>query len=282
MSYPVFDNHVHLRREGRFTDAAEEFRRRGGTGLMLVNLPPAAPVTDSAYFEKMYAEAEKLRDGVREATGLTVLLAVGPYPVTLLELAEKLGAEEAERRMAAAAELAAHHVREGRADAIGEVGRPHFTVPEGIMEASNRILHVCLEEAKSAGCAVILHTEEPDARSMLDLARRADSAGMDRGRVVKHHCTDLILPEENHGLFPSVTAKRETVASAAKKGSRFMLETDYIDDPRNPGAFLGIGTVPRRVRELVADRGSDDKIAWEICFENPSAVYGSEKFSSGR
>ena len=282
MSYPVFDNHVHLRREGRFIAAADEFRRRGGTGMMLVNLPPAVPVTESSYFEIMYSAAEKLRDEVKSTLGLTVLLAVGPYPVTLLEMAEKLGIEEAERRMTSAAVLAARHVVEGRADAIGEVGRPHFPVPEEIMEASNRILRACMEEAKGAGCAVIIHAEDPSPESMSDLARRADRAGLDRGRVVRHHCTDLILPGENHGLFPSITAKRDTVAQAAKKGSRFMLETDYIDDPRNPGAFLGIGTVPKRVRELVDASGSDDKIAWKVGFENPSAVYGSDRFPSGR
>lgn len=243
---------------------------------MLIALPPPEMSDLDTYFLRMFEEGASLRDGALSSTQLDVLLAVGPYPVTMVEMAERVGLEEAERRMMDAAELAGRFVSEGRADAIGEVGRPHFKVPGELMEASNRIMEACMREARSAGCPVILHTEDPTPESMLDLSGIASRAGIDRGRVIKHHCTDLIGPGENHGLFPSIMATRDIVFSAAGKGTRFMMETDYIDDPSNPGAFMGIGTVPRRTRELV-ERGvlTEDDV-WKVNGDNPARMYGRE------
>ena len=282
MSYPVFDNHVHLQRRGRFTDAAMEFRRKGGSAMLLVNLPPEGDPCSPGFFETMYGEAEGIRDEVAEQTGLTVLLAVGPYPVTLLEMAGRTGLQEAEERMIKAVELAAAHVMNGKADAIGEVGRPHFSVPGEVTEASNRIMAECMKKGRSASCAVVLHTEDPLPPVMAGIAELADASGMDRSRVVKHHCTDLISRNENSGLFPSVKATRELIMSSAKKGTRFMMETDYIDDPKRPGAVLGIGTVPKRTRELIESGIFPEDIAWKLHEDNPAAVYGADRISARR
>ncbi len=282
MKYPVFDNHVHLQRSGRFADAADEFMRKGGSAMLLVNLPPEGNPCSPDFFETMYSEAEKIRNEIAERTGLTVLLAVGPYPVTLIEMAEKEGLPAAEEKMTAGVELAASHVLDGKADAIGEVGRPHFPVSQDIMEASNRIMAECMRRAREVSCAVVLHTEDPHPSMMTRIAELADTAGMDRGRVVKHHCTDLITAEENSGIFPSVKATRELVRSSAAKGARFMMETDYIDDPIRPGAVLGIGTVPKRTKELIESGLFDEDIAWKIHDDNPSSVYGADRLTARR
>lgn len=278
MAYPVFDNHVHLQRKGRFTDAVREFGRKGGTGLMLVALPPDEGVLSDDFFLRMYDEGVTIKREAEKAAEIDVLLAIGPYPVTLVELAGKLGIESAEERMMGGVELAGKFIMEGRAEAIGEVGRPHFPVSEELMAASNRIMEACFRQARSAGCAVILHTEDPSPSSLAEIAGIADSGGMERGRVIKHHCTDLISESENSGIFPSVKATRELVLSAARKGTRFVMETDYIDDPARPGAVLGIATVPRRTRELLgAGIFSEDEV-WKVNYENPAKLYGMEWF----
>ena len=35
----IFDNHLHLRRDGRFLDAVRDFNRTGGTHFVLCQLP---------------------------------------------------------------------------------------------------------------------------------------------------------------------------------------------------------------------------------------------------
>jgi TatD-related deoxyribonuclease len=91
--------------------------------------------------------------------------------------------------------------------------------------------------------------------------------------VTKHYCPPFVLPEENAGLFPSVLASRPFVAEALKKGDRFMLETDFIDDKRRPGAVMAPATVPRRTRAML-EQGVPEERVWRIHKENPEKVYG--------
>jgi predicted urease superfamily metal-dependent hydrolase len=35
----IFDNHLHLRRDGRFLDAVKEFKKSGGTHIVLCQYP---------------------------------------------------------------------------------------------------------------------------------------------------------------------------------------------------------------------------------------------------
>ena len=51
--------------------------------------------------------------------------------------------------------------------------------------------------------------------------------------------------------MPSVLASKKNVVVALSKGSRFLMETDYIDDPCRPGAVLGPKTVPNVTKRLV-------------------------------
>ena len=48
----------------------------------------------------------------------------------------------------------------------------------------------------------------------------------------------LVLEEENHGLFPSVLASKPAVKEALSKGDRFVMETDFLDEPSRPGAVM--------------------------------------------
>jgi TatD-related deoxyribonuclease len=50
-----------------------------------------------------------------------------------------------------------------------------------------------------------------------------------------------------------------------------MMETDYIDDPKRPGAVLGPKTIPRRTLKLAEQFGEEP--FWKIHKENPEQVY---------
>ena len=53
----------------------------------------------------------------------------------------------------------------------------------------------------------------------------------------------------------------------------FMLETDYMDDPKRPGAVLGPKTVPKRTRQLLA-AGLDEEILYNCHRDLPERIYG--------
>jgi TatD-related deoxyribonuclease len=158
---------------------------------------------------------------------------------------------------------------------LGEIGRPHFPVSEEILAASNDILSYGMRLAKECGCPVVIHSESATPESMEDLGRLADSVGLSRRKVVKHYCGALVTPAESRGLFPSILASRPLVQEALGKGDRFLLETDFMDDPQRPGAVLAITTVPKRMRQLV-EKGVDQEVLWRINHDNPGTVYGVE------
>ncbi len=277
MKFPILDNHIHLQPSGRNIEALREFSRAGGTHAMLSQLPyHEVQVKDEKDFRASYQITLDIADRARKETDVGVFVSVGPYPVLLIDLAKKHGLSKATEIMKAGMDMAGELVKDGAAVAIGEIGRPHFPVPSEVLQASNEIMLYGMEVASDIGCAVVLHAERATPESMMELARMADAAGLDRGRVVKHYCPPLVLEEENHGLFPSVLASRTSIEEALHKGTRFMMETDYLDDLSRPGAVMSITTVPKRTKALLASGSMNEETIWKIHKENPETVYGIE------
>jgi len=277
MRTPIFDNHVHLHPRGRHVEAAREFAKAGGTHLVLSHLPyEAVQVTEGKHFAESYRITLDLAESVRRGVDIGVEVTVGPYPVLLMGLAERHGLDEAVEIMKTGMDEAQRLVLEGLAIGIGEIGRPHFPVPEDVLAASNEIMAYGMGLAKEAGCPVVLHTESATPESMLEIALMADRVGLPRRKVVKHYCPPLITQEENSGLFPSVLASRPAITEALSKGTRFMMETDFLDDPSRPGAVLAITTVPKRTKALLQSGGMSEEQAYIIHSENPKRVYGIE------
>jgi len=71
-----------------------------------------------------------------------------------------------------------------------------------------------------------------------------------------------------------VLAHEEAIRAALKKGDRFVMETDYIDDPRRPGAVLGPKTVPRRTKQFVDAGLMSEEMALAVHKKNPEQIYG--------
>jgi TatD-related deoxyribonuclease len=76
---------------------------------------------------------------------------------------------------------------------------------------------------------------------------------------------------EGEALMRNVKGALE---KALSQGTRFLLETDYIDDSRRPGAVLGPATVPRRTLALHARGLLTEEQAWTIHGDNPEKVFG--------
>ncbi len=272
---PITDHHVHLRPSGHGVEAVQEFARSGGTRILLVHVPyEDLPTRRPEDFEAAYRRTLRMAQQVRALEVVDVLVALGPHPAELVPLSERWGLARGTETMRTALEIAQAHVMEGEADAIGEIGRPHWTVEEDLWTHSNEIMAYGVELAREAGCPVILHTETPSPGLFDDLASMADRVEIPRGRVVKHYADASILPEENLGIFPSVIAKADHVREAASKGLRFLLETDYLDDPRRPGAVLGPSTIPKRTAALLREGLATREDIHRIHEENVVRLYG--------
>jgi TatD-related deoxyribonuclease len=280
---PVFDDHFHLDPRGRGVEAVKEFARAGGTGLMLVHKPyheAEGHLNRTLADHQRQMEATlRLADQARAAAPeVAVLVAVAPHPAEFTGLvAAGVPLDEAAAVQRAALEHAQRLVREGKAVAMSEVGRPHWRpVADDLMGVANQLMEYSFQLARDAGCAVQIHAETADAASFADLARHLKRAGLPAERAVKHYSTPLVDTAVNGGLWPSVLIGKGSAEAAIAGGTRFLMETDYMDDPRYPGAVLGPKTVPRRTRELLDKGLMTEEQAWIVHHDNPRRVYGVE------
>ena len=273
MVLPAYDNHLHLSPSGRNIEALKEFKAAGGTGLTLVTLPyQEVMISEGSDFMKSFGITLSLAEKAKEMTNLKINVSVGPYPVLLIPLVERFGLEKAEKIMIQGMEHAASLVADGRANSLGEIGRPHFPVDEKFIEASNRILLRGMELAHEVDCPVIIHCESEDHtdRSLSELAREA---GLDPGKVVKHSSPPWVTPEETHGVMPSIPTSRSLIRQALSKSDRFMLETDFIDDPQKPNAIMAVTSVPKRINGLHQSGELSEEQIHRICEDIPDSLY---------
>jgi TatD-related deoxyribonuclease len=270
----IFDNHLHLRRDGRFLDAVKEFKNAGGTHFVLCQLPMTHLVLKNKSYEQCYNETLKMAEEIRSKIQIGVFVTVGPYPVDLLKLIERFGREKSIDIMKNGIDEAARLCEEEKCIGIGEIGRPHFQVDKQIIDDSNEILLYGMQRAKDVGATVILHTESTTVSQCKELVDMGKKVGLSPDKIVKHFSPPLVLEEENFGLMPSVLASKKNINEAISKGTRFMMETDYIDDLRRPGAVLGPKTVPKRTFDLIENGFLTEEKASFIHKVNPEKTYG--------
>ncbi len=284
---PIMDQHMHLDMSNRYLDAASEFSAAGGTAIMLVHKPAfsASLPRDLAGYKEAYSETVKMAEEVRSKLGLVVGVALGPHPVSWEKQTHELGMGESTELHLEAVGLALDMIQSGDANCLGEVGRPHYPVAEDTWEAANELLGEVLSMASSSGAPVQLHVEDNGERTCRELSEICQSSGLPLDRAVRHYAPADVSPGFTHGLSATVSVSKgsvEGLANTARSSiSPWGMETDFLDDPRRPGAVLGPKTVPRRTRELcsrlLSDGWADEEV--ESLMEDvhvnwPKSLYG--------
>jgi TatD-related deoxyribonuclease len=270
---PITDDHMHLNlKRGRGIEAIKEFRNAGGTHVLIVSLPAGElgrSVTKARDFKAVYDDTV---EAARQAGEYVKAYAVvGVHPAEYVGLASSLGVERAYAIVKEGLEIAVKYVAEGKAVAI-KSGRPHYPVSAELWETSNALMGYAMGLCVDEDCAIQLHTEsEPGTmRSISDIASRA---GLPPYKTIKHFSPPAVRECESLNVFPSVICSRGALEEALAQGTRFMLETDYIDDPERPGAVLGPKTVPRKTKEAIRN-GVPEEVFYKIHKDNPERSYG--------
>ena len=282
---PITDNHFHLNRKGLFLEAARDFERFGGTDLVLVHCPDfSSPPTSKEGHRETYADTISMAQAVRKEVGLGVRVVLGPHPAAFAHQLENAiqsedvqGIESAENNYRDSIDAALEFVQEGKAHAIGEVGRPHWPVSERVWNKSNELLLETMHMASQEGIPLQLHVEGELQSTYDDLSQMAITSGMDSKKIVRHYAPANIDAEITKGITPSVLigkgAIEELMENIGKSSHGFLLETDYMDDPKRPGAVLGPKTVPKRTKQLL-ELGIDEEILWKTHQDLPNLLYG--------
>ncbi len=270
---PITDDHLHLNpRRGRGIEAIKEFRHAGGTHVFIVSLP-AAELGMGIHSAQSYHELyNQTVDVVRQANEIVHAYAVlGVHPAEFIGLTGYLGTEKAYEIAREGLEIAAKYVAEGKAVAI-KSGRPHYPVSPELWERSNALMRYAMDLCVDEDCAVQLHTES-EPGTMASISAIAKEQKLPPWRTIKHFSPPLVNECESLNVFPSVIAGKGALDEALSQGTRFMLETDFCDDPERPGAVLGPKTVPRKTKEAIRN-GVPEEIFFKIHKDNPEKCYG--------
>ncbi len=249
----VFDNHIHLKNES-LDFIISTFKNEGGTGLNLINLTEDCQNIECfvSEYERNIRLSKLLRD-----KGLDVIVTLGPYPVNIMRLREKLSFSDTYEIYEKATDEAIKAVNENHASAIGEVGRFHFPIDERLQEEANTILKMIAAKAHDFDIPLIIHSESLDENGMCELLAFLEK-GVGKLKVVKHFSQPVF--NLNCSIIPSVPASRKNARMApwGKKG--FFLETDFVGDYRKPNYVLPPDSVPKRIKMLLQEGVDPDDI----------------------
>ncbi|EQD43270.1 TatD-related deoxyribonuclease, partial [mine drainage metagenome] len=80
--------------------------------------------------------------------------------------------------------------------------------------------------------------------------------------------------EERHGITASYLARSDTVKAVLADPGPWFWETDFLDDPRRPGAVLDLTTVPRRAQRIRTHRPEVADRLWIPFADSIETVYG--------
>ena len=265
----ILDQHLHLDRSNKFLDAVTEFVGAGGTGIMLVHKPGFSSdlPADLDGYQAAYSDTLGMAEEVRAAFGIGVGVVLGPHPVAWEHQIEPLGLKRATELHLEAVGLALDHIDAGDAVCLGEVGRPHYPVSDETWSAANEMLREVMALAAGAGTSIQLHVEDNGETTCRELAALCDEAGLARDRAIRHYAPADVGTDFTHGLAATVSVGRGSVETLAETtvnaNAPWGMETDFLDDPRRPGAVLGPKTVPKRTQQLcaallAADWGEDE------------------------
>ena len=272
---PVVDHHCHLSPKGEGVAAAARFRAAGGTHLFLAtqNYEGGVPLSLESY-ERQFETTWLLSRKVHEEVGVRVYPVLAPYPIDLVEASSRLGPKEALELHRMALDLAGRWVREKKAVALGEVGRPHFAVGVEVAALVEAAFRYALTVAHDADCPVVVHSPDLTADGFRELGARAREAGLRTDRVVKHYARSRIPSGTTDGVVPSYLARRDLVGAVSADPGPWFLETDFLDDPRRPGAVLDLATVPRRAFAIAQDPEQGADRLYVPFVESVERVYG--------
>ncbi|AEA13240.1 TatD-related deoxyribonuclease [Thermoproteus uzoniensis 768-20] len=275
----VFDNHAHANELTGLgaVEVARRFKRAGGAGIIFVSLLTwsigGAP-GDRGWVEKLYEHTVKNSEAAR-GQGLISGAVVGVHPAECVKLRESgWGEEEVEAFMRWTVDLAARYVAEGRAVGFGEYGRPHWDVGPDVVALCNRVLEYVVARARDVGAVVHLHLErrgEETVRSVAEIARRANARP---GTVVMHHVEPRVAPlAKELGLVPSVpVGRRGEFEEALGLEPIYVVESDYIDDNRRPGAVIPPWSLANKIRRAV-ERGLASESYFDQIYRNTESLY---------
>ncbi len=219
---------------------AELFKRSGGWFIAIVALPPyhydveGYPSRES--YEKLLNILARECNEAKHA-GLQVSCVMGLHPAEIDRM-ESMGLTPRDiiNAIENAVKVIEKGCKSGILQGVGEVGRQHYrTLPHRVALAEYAMIRAA-EVAKDYDCIIHLHLENQGEATVETVDRLLTLLGVKKEKVLFHHATVSVAANAvREGYWASIPGRGQAIAKAyAKLGLRFLIESDFIDDPKRP------------------------------------------------
>lgn len=276
----VSDAHAHVSPLGLGAKAVvKRFKDAGGWFIALVSLPPnhygfsmgLEGIIKS--FESHVIECSKARE-----ESVRVACLAGVHPAYVDELVRVAGSHKT-GKVLEIIEKALKYLEklklEGKIDGLGEFGRPHYkTLPESVV-VNEIVLMKVLEICRDTDSIIHLHTEQGGVATVASIDYLIKFAGVPKNKVVFHHVsTSLAKTVEEFGYVMTVLGREDLLTNMLEtRITNVLVESDFIDDPKRPGAVMYPWDISREVEKLLSKREYSE-ILEKYLIDNVVSIYG--------
>ena len=108
-----------------------------------------------------------------------------------------------------------------------------------------------------------------------DIYRRVSRIGA--RRIVFHHAeSSYVKAISSKKMYASITGKKSFLIEAIKQTENFVVESDFLDDPRRPGAVIAPWSIASTTRKLLNENIISYEKAYKIHVDNIKEIYDIE------
>ena len=262
---------------------AERFKKSGGWFIAIVSLPPWSYGFKGGTLDDYKKMIEILLQECKNAreVGLEISCIGGFHPAIIDKLADQgMELEKIRELGLKVINYVATLCRQGILDGIGEVGRQHYkTMPERVVLAEE-LLEYALEVARDYDCILHLHLENAGTYTIGNIHRTMQRLRIhDYTKIVFHHVTTRMLSHAvNNNIVSTVPGLEGVLLKVAELRIRpwFMIESDYLDDPKRPGAVVYPWQLSAIQRKLLDKGVFNEEYLFKVNVDMVERVYNKK------
>lgn len=259
---------------------AKKFKKEGGWFIALVALPPYHydyMESDVRAYRKvvelLWKESLKAREN-----GLKVASFIGFHPAEVdYHYKRGLRGEEIFKLAEEVLRVIENAIKEGLVNGIGEVGRPHYSTSPERAILSEAIMMRTLLIAKDHNVPVQLHLEQGGFATAYTVRFLVERIGLKPEKVLLHHANiDTAVWGERFGFYSTVPVKNFSEKIISQKLIRYMIESDFLDDPQRPGVSAYPWDIPSVVKINLSKGLITEEDVYKVMVDNVSKFFGVE------
>ncbi len=258
---------------------ASKFKENNGWFLSIVGLSPwSYDITPSyeGYLKTFDLVIRECR--IAKEYGLETACIVGIHPADIDKLVYRYNMKigEAYNLALRVLDKAIELCKNGVINGIGEEGRPHYKIDPVFVVASELILMRAMEAAKDYDCIIHMHLEQGSNVTVLSVDKLAGLIGAPKKRLLFHHTrpglTEHVIAEGYWATIPGIEPVLRIIFDRVEP--KFMVESDYIDDPRRPGVVVYPWEMINNELRLLEKGVLSEELLYKVNVDNIVEFYG--------